>query len=119
MQNYGAIGAPLLFFVFDVLILSGKDVMGEPLVRRCELIEKHVLPKLNEPVRYSPILEGRLRDLVHSVKAQRLEGLMAKRGDTKFEPGLRSGAWLKMRVNQGQEFVIGGYTVRRDDLLTR
>jgi ATP-dependent DNA ligase len=39
-----------------------------------------------------------------------LEGLVAKRRDSNYEPGLRSGAWLKMRVNQGQELVIGGYT---------
>ena len=36
---------------------------------------------------------------------------MAKRRDSRYEPGLRSGAWQKMRVNQGQAFVIGGYTV--------
>jgi ATP-dependent DNA ligase len=39
-----------------------------------------------------------------------LEGLVAKRNDSKYEPGLRSGAWQKMRVNQGQELVIAGYT---------
>ena len=110
LQNYGSAGAPLHFFVFDVVILGGKDVLGEPLVKRRELLEKHVLPKLDEPIRYSPILKGRLKDLIHSVKAQRLEGLIAKRCDSKYEPGLRSGAWLKMRISQGQEFVIGGYT---------
>jgi ATP-dependent DNA ligase len=85
-------------------------VMGEPLVKRRELIEKHVLPKLADPIRYSPVLEGSLKNLIHSVKAQGLEGLVAKRRDSKYEPGLRSGAWMKMRVNQGQELVIGGYT---------
>jgi bifunctional non-homologous end joining protein LigD len=49
--------------------------------------------------------------LIHSVKAQRLEGLVAKRRGSRYEPGLRSGAWQKMRVNRGQEFVIGGYTI--------
>jgi len=44
------------------------------------------------------------------VKAQGLEGLVAKRSDSRYEPGMRSGAWQKMCVNQGQEFVIGGYT---------
>jgi ATP-dependent DNA ligase len=44
------------------------------------------------------------------VKAQRLEGLVAKRRDSRYESGLRSGSWQKMRVNRGQEFVIGGYT---------
>jgi ATP-dependent DNA ligase len=55
-------------------------------------------------------LQESLPDLIHSVKAQGLEGLVAKRRDSRYEPGLRSGAWQKMRVNQGQEFVIGGYT---------
>lgn len=47
---------------------------------------------------------------IPSVKAHELEGLVAKRRDSKYEPGLRSGAWQKMRVNQGQELVIAGYT---------
>ena len=101
LQNYGSARAALHFFAFDMLILSGKDVMSEPLVKRRELLERQVLPKSNQPIRYSPILKGRLKDLVHSAKAQRLEGLISKRGDSKYEPGLRSGAWLKMRVNQG------------------
>jgi bifunctional non-homologous end joining protein LigD len=109
LQNYGS-GADLHFFIFDVLILKGKDVMTEPLVKRRELLEKHVSPKMDEPIRYSPVLEGRLQDLIQSVKAQRLEGLVAKRRDSRYEAGMRSGAWQKMRVNQGQEFVIGGYT---------
>ena len=70
-----------------------------------------MLPKLTEPVQYLQELDASLRDLVASVKAQGLEGLVAKRRDSRYEPGLRSGAWQKMRVNQGQEFVIGGYTV--------
>src|SRR6202043_3781781 len=70
----------------------------------------HVLPRLAEPVRYSPVLEAKLEDLIRSVKAQGLEGLVAKRRDSSYEPGLRSGAWQKMRVNRGQEFVIAGYT---------
>jgi DNA ligase D-like protein (predicted ligase) len=110
LQNYGSADAPLHFFIFDVLILKGKDVMGETLVKRRELIEELVLPTLADPIRYSPILEGSLKDLVRSVKAQGLEGLVAKRRDSKYEPGLRSGVWQKMRVNAGQELVIGGYT---------
>jgi DNA ligase D-like protein (predicted ligase) len=110
LQNHAS-GAALHFFAFDLLILSGRDVMGEPLIKRRELMERHVFPKLAEPIRYSPPLDARLSDLVHSVKAQGLEGLVAKRKDSRYEPGERSGAWLKMRVNRGQEFVIGGYTV--------
>ncbi|HTU44878.1 MAG TPA: non-homologous end-joining DNA ligase [Bryobacteraceae bacterium] len=110
LQNYGSTDAPLHFYVFDVLLLKGRDVMGEALTKRRELLEKHVLPKLSEPIRYSLELTASLPDLVRSVKTQGLEGLVAKRRDSKYEPGLRSGAWRKMRVNRGQEFVIGGYT---------
>jgi DNA ligase D-like protein (predicted ligase) len=110
LQNYGSAGAPLHFYIFDLLILKGRDVMGEPLVKRRELLEEHILPNLTEPIRYSPVLEAKLEDLIRSVKAQGLEGLVAKRRNSKYEPGQRSGAWQKMRVNQGQEFVIAGYT---------
>ena len=110
LQNYGSAGAPLHFFIFDLLVLGGRDVMGEPLTRRRELIEKRVLPKLGEPIRYSPILDASLNGLIRSVKEQGLEGLIAKRRDSKYEAGLSSGAWMKMRVNQGQELVIAGYT---------
>lgn len=111
LQNYGSAGVPLNFYIFDVLILAGTNVMAEPLLKRRELLEEHVLPNLSEPIRYSPVLEGILKDLVQSVKAQGLEGLVAKRANSRYEPGQRSGAWQKMRVNRGQEFVIGGYTV--------
>ena len=110
LQNYAAATA-LYFYVFDVLILAGRDVMGEPLTKRRELLESHILPALREPVRYCPQFEASLEDLIQSVKAQGLEGLVAKRSDSRYEPGLRSGAWRKMRMNRGQEFVIGGYTM--------
>jgi ATP-dependent DNA ligase len=80
------------------------------LVKRRTLIEKHVLPGLTDPIRYSPVLEGSLENLILSVKAQGLEGLVAKRRDSRYESGLRTGAWQKMRVNRGQELVIAGYT---------
>jgi ATP-dependent DNA ligase len=110
LQNYGSGVAPLHFYIFDLLVLKGKDVMNMPLVDRRQLLEKHVLSRLSEPIRYSPRLQASLKDLTQSVKAQGLEGLVAKLADSAYEPGLRSGVWLKMRVNQGQELVIAGYT---------
>jgi bifunctional non-homologous end joining protein LigD len=70
-----------------------------------------VLAKLGEPIRESPVLEASLSDLISSVKAHGLEGLVAKRRDSRYEPGQRSGVWQKMRVNQGQSLVIAGYTL--------
>jgi ATP-dependent DNA ligase len=95
-----------------VLVLKGKDVMSEPLTKRRELLEQHIFPTMEEPIRYSPVLEASLKNLIQSVKALGLEGLVAKHRDSKYEPGLRTGAWQKMRVNKGQEFVIGGYPSR-------
>jgi bifunctional non-homologous end joining protein LigD len=104
-------GTAVVYFVFDVMVLSGRDVTTDTLAKRRELLERKVLPALAEPVRYAGELNASLRDLIHSVKTQGLEGLIAKRRNSSYEPGLRSGAWMKMRVNRGQEFVIGGYTV--------
>jgi bifunctional non-homologous end joining protein LigD len=99
------------FYAFDVLILSGKDLTGEPLLKRRNLLESKVLPKLLEPIRCSPVLEASLLDLIQSIGAQGLEGLVAKRANSRYEPGQRTGAWMKMRVNRSQEFIIGGYSV--------
>src|SRR3954464_146986 len=98
LQNYGSSGTPLFYYVFDVLILAGEDVTSEPLVRRRELLQTRVLSKLDEPIRESPILDASLPDLIRSVKAQGLEGIVAKRLDSRYEPGLRSGVWQKMRL---------------------
>jgi bifunctional non-homologous end joining protein LigD len=106
LQNYGSSKPDLIYYIFDVMVLAGKDVMAEPLAKRRDLIEKKVLPKLAEPIRYSPALKASLAVLIQSVKAQGFEGLVAKRLDSKYQPGLRTGAWQKLRVNQGQELVI-------------
>ena len=110
LQNYGASKAPLLYYVFDVMVVAGEDVMALPLEERNEILRSRVLSKLADPIRESPELEATLPELIQSVKAQGLEGLEAKRRHSRYEPGQRSGAWRKTRVNQGQEFVIGGYT---------
>jgi len=85
--------------------------MNEPLSVRRQLLQVNVLAKLGEPIRESPELGAGLPDLITTVKAYGLEGLVAKRRDSRYEPGQRSGAWQKMRVNRGQPFVIGGYTL--------
>jgi bifunctional non-homologous end joining protein LigD len=110
LQNYGSSPAPVLYFVFDVMVLAGQDLRRQPLDIRRDWLEKKILPKLPEPVRYSAPLDADLPVLIESVKVHGFEGLVAKRRTSVYEPGLRSGAWMKMRVNRGQEFVIGGYT---------
>ena len=84
--------------------------MDEPLTTRRDELQEKVLKQLEEPIRFSSDLHASLPDLINSVKAQGLERSVAKRRDSIYEPGQRSGSWQTMRINQGQEFVIGGYT---------
>ena len=111
LQNFGSSKASLVYYVFDILTIAGRDVMNEPLSFRRELLARDIMPKLHDPIRESPTLEASLPDLIQAVKAQGLEGLVAKRRDSHYEPRQRSGAWAKMRVNQAQDFVIGGYSI--------
>src|SRR6202035_124377 len=77
LQNYGSSKAPILYYVFDVMVLAGRDVMGESLDARRALLDSDVFPRLSDPIRCSPELPGELADLIQSVKAQGLEGLIA------------------------------------------
>src|SRR3954467_5884721 len=64
LQNYGSAPAPVVYYVFDVLILSGQDLRPEALQQRRDLLENKVLPKLPEPVRYSAPLDAELPILI-------------------------------------------------------
>ena len=110
LQNYGSARIRIVYYVFDVLILSGRNIMSEHLAARRDLLRHQILPKVREPVRECPTLDGSLPDLIEAVRAHGLEGLVAKRLDSVYESGQRSGAWRKMRIDREQEFVIGGYT---------
>jgi ATP-dependent DNA ligase len=60
LQNYGLAPGAVMYYVFDVMVLAGQNVMREPLEKRRELLEKKVLPKLPEPIRYSAPLDADL-----------------------------------------------------------
>lgn len=114
IQNHRSAEGTLVYFVFDVPMLRGKSLLNKSLDERRALLEKHVVPKLKPPLHYMAPLDGPLNNLIEGVKAHRLEGLVAKRRNSRYESGMRTGSWQKMRVNQGQEFVIGGYTRGRE-----
>src|SRR5262245_47249170 len=101
LQNYGSSDVPLVYYIFDVMVLAGVDVMREPLSHRRELLEQKVLPHLTEPIKYSAEIDADLSDLIQSVKKLGLEGIVAKRKDSRYEAGMRTGAWRKMRVSAG------------------
>ena len=84
--------------------------MQEPLEKRRGLLRSKVMPRLPGPIRYSETLDGSAREVIKAIREQGLEGVVAKRRDSLYEPGKRSGSWQKMRINRVREFVIGGYT---------
>jgi len=63
LQNYGSSKGPLLYYVFDVLTIRGRDITGEPLSSRRELLDREILPELREPIRASAVLDASLPDL--------------------------------------------------------
>jgi ATP-dependent DNA ligase len=101
----------IIYYVFDVLMLAGGNVMSEPLSTRRDLLRSRILPRLGEPIRHCPELKASLAEVIESVRAAGVEGVVTKRLDSAYEPGSRSGARYKMRINQAREFVIGGYTL--------
>ena len=111
LQNYGSLKVPIFYYLFDVLVLAGRNVMLEPLSVRRDLLRNRVLPNLRDPAREVPELNASLSDVINAIRVQGLEGVVAKNLNSSYEPGRRSGSWRKMRLNKGQEFVIGGYTI--------
>jgi ATP-dependent DNA ligase len=121
LQNNRSRETELQFYVFDLLILRGKDITQQSLEKRRELLRTKVMPLLPDSIRYSEILNASPAELIEAVREQGFEGIVAKRRDSLYEPGKRSGAWQKMRVLKSREFVIGGYTpgARNFDWLLR
>ncbi|HEY3154788.1 MAG TPA: non-homologous end-joining DNA ligase [Candidatus Binatia bacterium] len=101
--------AHLQFYAFDVLVHRGRNVLRLPLESRRELLDE-ALAKVDYPVLRSTLFDAKPADLIRAAKELELEGIIAKRKDAYYEPGRRSGAWLKFKINRSQEFVIGGYT---------
>jgi bifunctional non-homologous end joining protein LigD len=101
--------SPLRFYVFDLLQLDGKSLLRLPLTQRKDLLEK-LCENIGEPIRFSGEIGSDATKLLTEVKRRGLEGLIGKQRNSLYEPGRRSGAWIKLKCVNEQEFVIGGYT---------
>ena len=110
LQNRLSDKPQLHFYAFDLLALRGEDLTEEPLEKRRELLRRKVMPLLPDSIRYSETFEASAAEVIDAVRRQGLEGVVAKRRDSLYLPGKRSGAWQKIRINKVREFVIGGYT---------
>jgi bifunctional non-homologous end joining protein LigD len=102
--------APVTYYAFDLLYCDGYDLRGTPLEQRKELLRK-LLGK-SERVRFSDHEIEKGVELFEVAKNQRLEGIIAKRRDSPYT-GRRSSLWLKFKIVQDMDVVIGGWTAPR------
>lgn len=96
------------YFMFDLLVCKGRDLTKLPLSERHELM-KSLLDLRSPRIRIAEQFETSANDMLSAVRQQQLEGVIGKRKDSLYEPGKRTGSWVKYRMNRGQELVIGGY----------
>jgi bifunctional non-homologous end joining protein LigD len=101
--------SPLCYYVFDLLQLDGRNLSGLPLTSRKGVLEQ-LCAGAGDPIRYSGELGDDATALLGEVKRRGLEGIVGKLADSVYESGRRSGAWIKLKGTNEQEFVIGGYT---------
>ena len=102
-----SIRGPATLFAFDLLSFEDSDLRGLPLRQRKDLLRR-LLPPAGS-VRYCDHIEGRGEDFYEQIAKMGLEGMMAKRAESKYS-GRRSDEWLKLRVDRTADFVIVGFT---------
>jgi bifunctional non-homologous end joining protein LigD len=102
----------LRFYVFDLLWHEGYSLMELPLLQRRERLEE-IIPD-HPMIHVSKAFETNGIDFFKVAARAGLEGIMAKKADSLYTPGVRTKEWLKIKAALRQEVVIGGFT-RNDD----
>jgi bifunctional non-homologous end joining protein LigD len=106
LHHRSAASAAIRYFAFDLLHLNGESLTDMPLEGRRERLARVLR---GTGVEFSQDLPGAPDDVVQAVAQVGLEGVIAKRRDSRYEPGKRSGVWQKFKLQRRQEFVVGGY----------
>jgi bifunctional non-homologous end joining protein LigD len=98
---------PIVYMVFDLLYLDGESLMRKPYTERRARLEELDLNGASWRTPAHHVGEGAA--LLQASASQGLEGIVAKRLDSPYEPGRRGGLWLKVKNTRSQELVIGGW----------
>jgi bifunctional non-homologous end joining protein LigD len=101
--------SPLYYYAFDLLQLEGKSLISLPLEVRKQTLQQ-LVSRASELIRFSGTLGSDADALLAEVRRRGLEGIIGKQENSPYEPGRRSGIWIKLKRVNEQEFVIGGYT---------
>ncbi|MDQ6673182.1 MAG: DNA ligase D [Chloroflexota bacterium] len=112
LQNRGGeLRSHLVYFAFDVLFRDGYDLRGVPLEERKALLASSLFPAPGDRVRLVEAFPEHGTTLYAAALENGMEGIVAKRRDSRYEAGKRTDAWLKVKATHSDEFVVGGFTV--------
>ena len=100
--------APVVYYLFDVLWSEGQDLTREPVLKRRERLAQII--SAVDGIQIGSWIPTRGHDLFSVAKEKGVEGIVAKRIASTYQPGQRSRDWLKIKSRQEQEFVVGGFT---------
>jgi bifunctional non-homologous end joining protein LigD len=98
---------PVVYLAFDLLVLDGRELLDVPYDRRRELLESLGLD--GPGVAVPPAFAGDGAAALTASRERHLEGVVAKRRDSRYEPGRRSRSWTKVKILHMQEVVVGGW----------
>jgi bifunctional non-homologous end joining protein LigD len=104
--------APCFCYIFDCLYLDGRPLINEPLTKRKEWLKDAVRPDTS--YRVSEFVEDG-DSLFQAARTHGLEGIMAKKRDSKYTPGKRTDCWFKIKIRETCEVFIIGYTRGKGD----
>ena len=108
LQNSASRLPPIYFYAFDLLNRDGENLLAAPIESRRKLLEG-LFEQAADPLRLSPLLEAPPTQILDAIRQLGLEGVVGKRSGSLYQPGERTGAWIKHRTDLQQEFVIAGY----------
>jgi len=101
--------ADLVYYVFDILHLDGKDLRELPLEKRKAILQKVLKGQKKSHLKFSDHIDGQAKDFLKLACSHQFEGIISKRKDGAYISG-RTSEWVKAKCTQRQEFVIGGFT---------
>jgi bifunctional non-homologous end joining protein LigD len=104
-----AVSYPAQLMLFDILELNGKSLLRKTYLERRAVLEELVQPRLGSRIQAPPIFEGDLSAAIETSSQLQLEGVVAKRRNSTYQPGQRSRSWLKIKLHKAQEVVVGGW----------
>ncbi len=110
LQNYSRQSkGHLIYYVFDLLYLNGRDLKSIPLIQRKEIL-RSILPENNPKIKFCDHIEKKGKQFFKKVSKNNFEGMIAKNIESRYVEGKRSRSWLKIKTHLRQEVVICGFT---------